>query len=53
MPVGGVSDLVGTVLGFCSLIAADFPALFAEFGGKRFALLANGAGLRFHSDTDP
>jgi hypothetical protein len=29
--------------GFSSLIVADFPALFAEFGGKRFTLLWRGA----------
>jgi hypothetical protein len=29
--------------GFASLIVADFPALFAEFGGKRFTLLWRGS----------
>jgi hypothetical protein len=29
--------------GFASLIVADFPALFAEFRGKRFALLWRGS----------
>jgi hypothetical protein len=28
---------------FASLIVADFPALFAEFGGKRFTLLWRGS----------
>jgi hypothetical protein len=28
---------------FDSLIVADFPAMFAEFGGKRFALLWRGS----------
>jgi hypothetical protein len=31
--------LPAAAAGFASLIAADFPALFAEFRGKRFALL--------------
>jgi hypothetical protein len=29
--------------GFASLIVADFPALFVEFGGKRFTLLWRGS----------
>jgi hypothetical protein len=29
--------------GFASVIAADFPALFAEFRGKRFQLLWRGS----------
>jgi hypothetical protein len=29
--------------GFAPLIAADFPALFAEFRGKRFTLLWRGS----------
>jgi hypothetical protein len=29
--------------GFASLIVADFPALFAEFRGKRFTLLWRGS----------
>jgi hypothetical protein len=33
--------------GFASLIVADFPALFAKFGGKRFPLLWRGSGDRF------
>jgi hypothetical protein len=39
----GVSDLVRTALGFAFLIPADLPALFAEFGGKRFTLLWRGS----------
>jgi hypothetical protein len=35
--------------GFASLIVADFPALFAEFGGKRFALLWRGSGNGFRA----
>jgi hypothetical protein len=43
--------------GFASLIVADFPALFAEFGGKRFTLLWRGSrdGFRaknFHGRCD-
>jgi hypothetical protein len=43
--------------GFASLIVADFPALFAEFGGKRFTLLWRGSrdgfGARdFHGRCD-
>jgi hypothetical protein len=43
--------------GFASLIVADFPALFAEFRGKRFALLWRGSrdgfGARhFHGRCD-
>jgi hypothetical protein len=43
--------------GFASLIVADFPALFAEFGGKRFRLLWRGSrdGFRagdFHGRCD-
>jgi hypothetical protein len=43
--------------GFASVIAADFPALFAEFRGKRFALLWRGSrdgfGARdFHGRCD-
>jgi hypothetical protein len=43
--------------GFASLIVADFPALFTEFRGKRFALLSRGSrggfGARdFHSRCD-
>jgi hypothetical protein len=43
--------------GFASLIVADFPALFAEFGGKRFMLLWRGSrdgfGARdFHRRCD-
>jgi hypothetical protein len=43
--------------GFASLIVADFPALFAEFRGKRFALLWRGSrdGFRaknFHRRCD-
>jgi hypothetical protein len=56
----GISGLVRKVLpltGFASLIVADFPALFAEFGWKRFALLWRGsrAGFRardFHRHCD-
>jgi hypothetical protein len=33
--------------GFASLIIADFPALFAEFGGKRFTLLWRGSSDGF------
>jgi hypothetical protein len=32
---------------FASPIVADFPALFAEFGGKRFTLLWRGSGDGF------
>jgi hypothetical protein len=43
--------------GFASLIVADFPALFAEFGEKRFTLLWRGSrdgfGVReFHGRCD-
>jgi hypothetical protein len=43
--------------GFASLIVADFPALFAEFGGKRFPLLWRGSrdglgGRDFHGRCD-
>jgi hypothetical protein len=43
--------------GFASLIVADFPALFAEFRGKRFTMLWRGSrdgfGAReFHSRCD-
>jgi hypothetical protein len=43
--------------GFASLIVADFPALFAEFRGKRFSLLWRGSrdGFRaknFHGRCD-
>jgi hypothetical protein len=43
--------------GFASLIVADFPALFAEFRGKCFALLWRGSrdGFRaadFHGRCD-
>jgi hypothetical protein len=43
--------------GFASLIVADFPALFSEFGRKRFTLLWRGSrdgfGARdFHSPCD-
>jgi hypothetical protein len=36
--------------GFASLIAADFPALLAEFSGKRFALLWRGRRKGFRVD---
>jgi hypothetical protein len=43
--------------GFASLIVADFLPLFAEFGGKRFALLWRGShegfgGRDFHARCD-
>jgi hypothetical protein len=43
--------------GFASLIVADFPALFAEFRGKRFTLLWRGSrdgfgGRDFHGRCD-
>jgi hypothetical protein len=40
---GGRAALPPAPPGFASLIVADFPALFAEFGGKRFALLWRGS----------
>jgi hypothetical protein len=43
--------------GFASRIVADFPALFAEFSGKRFTLLWRGSGdgfggSKFHHRCD-
>jgi hypothetical protein len=74
----GISDFVRKALvfadcrpltapaGFTSVIVANSPALYAEFGGKRFALLWRGSRNGFHarlsrplrrsrahSDTDP
>jgi hypothetical protein len=37
--------------GFASLIVADFPALFAEFRGKRFTLLWRGSRDGFRATT--
>jgi hypothetical protein len=58
----GVAELMGRVLipppaGFASLIVSQFPALFAEFGGKRFTLLWRGSrdgfgGRDFHRRCD-
>jgi hypothetical protein len=52
-----LGGLPPTPAGFASLIVADFPALFAEFGGKRFTLLWRGSrdGFRawdFHDRCD-
>jgi hypothetical protein len=52
-----ISALKAWPAGFASLIVADFPALFAEFRGKRFTLLWRGSrdgfGARhFHGRCD-
>jgi hypothetical protein len=41
---------VSAPAGFASLIVADFPALFAEFRGKRFMLLWRGSRDGFRAD---
>jgi hypothetical protein len=56
-PAPSTVALPAAPAGFASLIVAGFPALFAEFGGKRFALLWRGSrdgfGARdFHGRCD-
>jgi hypothetical protein len=46
-PAPSAVALPAAPAGFASLIVADFQALFAEFGGKRFALLWRGSRVGF------